>query len=83
MNGKHKELVWQVSLFFPTPRIPLSLRPSVRPSRFVPHLTHTIVWCESVSNGMEVDKVTDEVADEVANMVAGMVVDNVPDEVAD
>ena len=42
---------------------------------FLPHLTHTIVCCVSVPNGMEVDKVTDEVADEVANEVADMVSD--------
>ena len=57
--------------------------PSVRSSRFLTYLIHIIVWCVSVSNGMEVDKVTDEVVDEVANMVAGMVVDNVADEVPD
>ena len=37
---------------------------------FVPHLTHTIVCCVSVPNGMEVDKVSDEVDDEVADEVA-------------
>ena len=49
---------------YPTPRIALL----VRPSRFVPYLTRTIVWCVSVSNGMEVYKVTEEVADEVADV---------------
>ena len=54
--------------------------PTLRPSRFLPHLTHTIIWCVSVPNGMEVDKVADKVADEVTdkvvynvdNMVAGI-----------
>ena len=36
-------------------------------------LSLAILLCASVSNGMEVDKVTDEVADEVADMVAHIV----------
>ena len=43
-------------------RIALFVRPFVRSSRFLPHLTHTIVWCVSVPNGMEVTEVADEVA---------------------
>ena len=37
----------------------------------------------SVSNGMEVDKVTDEVANMMVNMVADMEMDKVADMVAD
>ena len=51
-----------VKNLLPTARIAMFVRPLVRSSRFLPHLTHTIVWCVSVSNGMKVDKVTDEVA---------------------
>ena len=47
----------------------------VRPTRFLPHLTHTIVRCVSVPNGMEDDKVTHKVTDEVANEVTDEVAD--------
>ena len=63
------------------------LRPSVVSSATFSHVTHTIVWCVSVPNGMEIDEVTDEVADEVADEgadeVAAEVADEVGDEVAD
>ena len=53
--------------------------PSVRSSRFLTHLIHIIVWCVSVSNGMELDNVTYEVTDNVADELA----DKVSNEVAD
>ena len=38
--------------------------PYIGNSLYVAHREpHTIVWCVSVPNGMEVDEVTDEVAD--------------------
>ena len=70
---------WQ---WYPTPCS--SVRPFVGCSvtLFTPSNKH-IVWCVSVSNGMEVDKVTDEVANMMVNMVADMEMDKVADMVAD
>ena len=74
------EPTFHVILFVnPAPRIALF----VRPSRFLPHLRHTIVWCVSVPDGMEVDKVINEVTDEVADEVADKVGNEVTDEVVD
>ena len=62
---------------YPTPRISFS----VRPQRFLPDLTHTIVLCAEVDK--DADEKTDMEVDKVADVVADMVLDMEDDKVAD